>query len=287
MAKSQYPIDGKPGKAWKVTSKFGYRVHPIKKTKKHHNGVDIWKGGNPYLEACFDGKVVGVSTSTDPNGAGNKVVVQSTVMGKKVTWTYFHMVKGSIKVKVGQKISAGTVVGRMGQTGFATGDHLHWEIWAGHLKSQPLKGFATGKGFYDPMKFTAAAIEWEKVNVEAGEETSVEAPVEKMPAHSVEAPVKVVEPVKPAPVKPAPVKPAPVKPAPVKVVVPENVDLPSVILKEGSSGKSVEVLQRKLGIAVDGDFGPATRKAVVGFQVKHDLTADGIVGPKTWKALYV
>jgi murein DD-endopeptidase MepM/ murein hydrolase activator NlpD len=272
MAKSQYPIDGKPGKAWKVTSKFGYRVHPIKKTKKHHNGVDIWKGGNPYLEACFDGKVVGVSTSTDPNGAGNKVVVQSKVMGKKVTWTYFHMVKGSIKVKVGQKISAGTVVGRMGQTGFATGDHLHWEIWAGHLKSQPLKGFATGKGFYDPMKFTAAAIEWEKVNVEAGEETSVEAPVEKMPAHSVEAPVKVVEPVKPAPVKP---------------VSAPAVEVPTAIIKEGSSGALVKKLQGKLGIAVDGDFGPNTRKAVVGFQVKHDLIADGIVGPKTWKALYV
>lgn len=267
MAKSQYPLDGKMGKNWKVTSRFGWRMHPIKKTKKHHNGVDIAKGGNPYLEACFDGKVVGVSTSTDPNGAGNKVVVQSKVMGKKVTWTYFHMVKGSIKVKVGQRIEAGTVVGRMGQTGFANGDHVHWEIWAGHLKSQPLAGFATGKGFYDPMKFTAAAIEWEKVNVEAHLETPVDAPVEKMPAHSIEA--SAVE--------------------PVKVVVPESSALvvPTAIIKEGSTGGLVKTLQKKLGIAVDGDFGPNTRKAVVAFQVKHDLTADGIVGPTTWKVLYV
>lgn len=187
MAKAQYPLDGKIGKHWKITSKFGWRIHPKTKAKKHHNGVDIWKAGNPYLEACFDGKVVGVSTSTDPNGAGNKVVVQSTVMGKKVTWTYFHMVKGSIKVKVGQRIEAGTVVGRMGETGFATGPHLHWEIWKGHLKSQPLAGFNTGKGFYDPMKFTAAAIEWEKVHVEADEATPDSAPVQ---AEAVHGPVK-------------------------------------------------------------------------------------------------
>lgn len=261
MSKSQYPLDGKIGKAWKVTSKFGWRVHPKTGHKKHHNGVDIWRGGNPYLEACFDGKVVGVSTSTDPNGAGNKVIVQSMVMGKKVTWTYFHMVKGSIKVKVGQKISAGTVVGRMGQTGFATGDHVHWEIWAGHLKSQPLKGFATGKGFYDPMKFTAAAIEWEKVNVEAHLETPVDAPVEKMPAHSVEVEAKPVV----APVVSVPV----VKP----------------VLKEGSKGADVKVVQAKLGVTADGIFGPLTKKAVVGFQVKHELEADGIVDETVWKAL--
>lgn len=260
MSKSQYPLDGVQGKAWKVTSKFGYRVHPIKKTKKHHNGVDIWKAGNPYLEACFDGKVVGVSTSTDPNGAGNKVIVQSTVMGKKVTWTYFHMVAGSIKVKVGQKIEAGTVVGRMGETGFATGPHLHWEIWAGHLKSQPLAGFATGKGFYDPMAFMAAAIEWEKVNVEANQETSESAPVTVAPAHSIEAPVA-----------PAPV---PVVSAPVRGTI-----------KEGSHGADVKYLQQKLGINADGIFGSGTKKAVVGFQVKHDLVADGVVGPKTWKVV--
>lgn len=267
MAKSQYPLDGKAGKQWKVTSKFGWRVHPKTGVKKHHNGVDIWQAKEPsYLEACFDGKVVGVSTSTDPNGAGNKVIVQSTVMGKKVTWTYFHMVKGSIKVKVGQKIEAGTVVGRMGDTGFATGKHVHWEIWAGHLKSQPLAGFATGKGFYDPMKFTAAAIEWEKVNVEAHEETPADAPVAPMPAHSVEKAVVSVKPVERAVVK--------------------LVEVPSDIIKEGSTGDLVKKLQSKLGIAVDGNFGPDTRKAVVGFQVKHDLTADGIVGPKTWKVLY-
>jgi len=272
MAKSQYPLDGKIGKAWKITSPFGWRVHPIKKTKKHHNGVDIWQGSAvTYLEACFDGKVVGISTSVDPNGAGNKVVVQSTVMGKKITWTYFHMVAGSIKVKVGQKIEAGTVVGKMGATGFATGKHVHWEIWAGHLKSQPLAGFATGKGFYDPMKFTKAVIEFEKAHAAAPQATPDDAPATEMPAHSIPAEAEAPKPVVEAPKVVAPVVvSAPVKPA------------LSEALKLGSKGSNVVYLQKSLGINPDGDFGPNTKAAVMKFQSAHDLVSDGIVGPKTW-----
>jgi murein DD-endopeptidase MepM/ murein hydrolase activator NlpD len=272
MAKSQYPLDGKIGKAWKITSPFGWRVHPIKKTKKHHNGVDIWQGSAvTYLEACFDGKVVGISTSVDPNGAGNKVVVQSTVMGKKITWTYFHMIAGSIKVKVGQKIEAGTVVGKMGATGFATGKHVHWEIWAGHLKSQPLAGFATGKGFYDPMKFTKAVIEFEKAHAAAPQATPDDAPATEMPAHSIPAEAEAPKPVVEAPKVVAPVVvSAPVKPA------------LSEALKLGSKGSNVVYLQKSLGINPDGDFGPNTKAAVMKFQSAHDLVSDGIVGPKTW-----
>jgi hypothetical protein len=74
MAKSQWPVDGKPGKSWKVTSPFGYRVHPIKKTKKHHNGVDIWQGGaTTYLEAWADGKVIAVYKSDNPNSQEAKL----------------------------------------------------------------------------------------------------------------------------------------------------------------------------------------------------------------------
>lgn len=280
MAKSQYPLDGAPGKAWKVTSKFGWRVHPKTGHKKHHNGVDIWQAKEPsYLEACFDGKVVGVSTSTDPNGAGNKVVVQSTVMGQKITWTYFHMVKGSIKVKVGQKIEAGTVVGKMGETGFATGKHVHWEIWKGHLKSQPMKGFDRGAGFYDPMAFTKSAIEWEKVHADAPLATPDDAPVHEMPAHSIE--------VQPEPAKPAVEAPKPAVEAPKPTLGPLGASVPKPALTEalklGSKGANVKYLQFTLNLTpIDGDFGPGTKAAVMKFQQAHGLVVDGIVGPKTW-----
>jgi len=273
MAKSQWPVDGKPHKDWKVTSPFGYRMHPIKKTKKHHNGVDIWQGKEPsYLEAWADGKVVAVKPNDNPNSAGHSVIVQSTVMGKKVTWTYFHMVKGSIKVKVGQKVEAGTIIGKMGATGFATGKHLHWEIWAGHIKAQPMAGFHNGKGYYDPMTFCKAVIEFEKAHAEADKETPEDAPVTLAPTHSVpEIPTVAVP-----------------KTAPVVKDVPEavaKVAYPGHYLKLGAKDAEVKYLQKKLKVAATGVFDIATDKAVKALQKKHNLAVDGVVGPKTWAKL--
>lgn len=262
MAKSQYPLDGLPGKAWKVTSPFGWRTHPISKEKKHHNGVDIWQAKEPsYLEACYDGKVVNVIVKNDKTSGGNQVVVQSVVAGKKVTWIYMHMVHGSIQVKKGQRISAGQVVGKMGETGFATGKHVHWEVWTGWRTVQPNIN-SGGVGFYDPMKFTAAAILAEKAVVEAD-----------LASPDVEAPVVVEKPVE-----------AP-KPAVAAPVAPVKVEKPKPVLREGAKNGFVKVLQGKLGVPVDGVFGPATKKAVVGFQVQHDLEATGIVDETFWKVI--
>ena len=56
-------------------------------------------------------------------------------------------------------------------------------------------------------------------------------------------------------------------------------------IKSGDRGSDVRELQAKLGITVDGVFGPTTEVAVEEFQAAHGLTPDGIVGPKTWNAL--
>jgi hypothetical protein len=56
-------------------------------------------------------------------------------------------------------------------------------------------------------------------------------------------------------------------------------------LKMGDDGEDVEWLQEKLGVTVDGDFGPATKAAVIAFQERHGLHPDGIVGAKTQAAL--
>lgn len=58
-----------------------------------------------------------------------------------------------------------------------------------------------------------------------------------------------------------------------------------MILKIGSKGKSVEMLQEYLGLKIDGDFGPKTKSAVIKWQNKNGLLGDGIVGPKTWDAM--
>ncbi|MER7000618.1 peptidoglycan-binding protein [Streptomyces sp. NPDC000410] len=64
----------------------------------------------------------------------------------------------------------------------------------------------------------------------------------------------------------------------------------AVTVRPGAQGPAVKAVQRQLaekgvGVAVDGEFGPATTSAVKRFQQKHGLSADGVVGPRTWAAL--
>lgn len=56
-------------------------------------------------------------------------------------------------------------------------------------------------------------------------------------------------------------------------------------LRRGDRGVFVEEMQRKLGVRVDGDYGPKTEAAIREFQRLRGMVADGIVGPRTWMAL--
>lgn len=67
--------------------------------------------------------------------------------------------------------------------------------------------------------------------------------------------------------------------------LPATVDPKRSMLRKGDQGASVRELQARLGLTVDGAFGPKTEAVVKTFQTKHGLTADGLVGPKTWEAL--
>lgn len=176
MAKYQYPIDGIPGKAWKVKSKMGWRIHPVKKEKKHHNGTDIVPGnikGPVYIEAAYPGKVMYAGPSKtkksngEPDGFGYYVKISSMIDGKWYSHLYAHLEKGSLQVKTGDKVEAGKVLGKMGTTGMSTGVHLHWEVWAGkdHGWSD------NGKGFVEPIEFTKALIQAERAKGVANETT--------------------------------------------------------------------------------------------------------------------
>lgn len=70
-------------------------------------------------------------------------------------------------------------------------------------------------------------------------------------------------------------------PNPTPVVLPD----PKPLLRQGATGAAVIETQKRLGITVDGIFGPQTEAAVKAFQTKQGLQTDGIVGPKTWAAL--
>lgn len=207
MAKTQFPIDGKLGKDWKVTSTMGWRIHPIKKVKKHHNGTDIWSKHEPaWIEAPTHGVVINVGNN--PNGFGNSVTLKHKIRGEWYVTLYAHMQNGSIKVKKGQAVEPGTPLGKMGTTGMSTGKHLHWEL----QKGKKWVWNDTGKGFIEPVAFFKALIAWEASIATAPVATPADAPVQEMPAHStVPEAVKTEAPTAPAP---TPAAPAPTKVAP-------------------------------------------------------------------------
>jgi murein DD-endopeptidase MepM/ murein hydrolase activator NlpD len=84
---AQYAIDGKPGKGWSVTSYMGWRIHPIHKDKRHHNGTDIWSGKEPcFIEAPHKGTVIAVGNN--PAGFGNSVTLRHKIRGEWYTTLY-------------------------------------------------------------------------------------------------------------------------------------------------------------------------------------------------------
>jgi len=204
VAKAQQAIDGVQGKDWKITSAMGNRIHPVTKAPKHHNGTDIWSPNEPcWIEAPFDGVVVEARKSTAAGGGfGNFVTLSHKINGEDYVTVYAHMLDDSIKVKPGQKIEAGTPLGKMGSTGMSTGKHLHWEL----QKAKKYAWNATGLNFIEPVAFFDALIKLEAVKGTAKDQTPVDAPAAPAPVHGA-APAP-----KPAP---APAKPvvAPAAPA--------------------------------------------------------------------------
>ena len=211
MAKAQLPIDGKLGKDFKVTSLMGMRIHPVTKEKKHHNGTDIWSSHEPcWIEAPYDGVVLEAKKSTSPGGGfGNYVILLHKIGGKQYTTLYAHMQDGTVKVKKGQKVEAGTPLGKMGTTGMSTGKHLHWELRLGkqHIWDK------MGKNYIEPIAFFKALIAQEAAIATASVEATEDDVVAPAPVHGAKAApapkaVPVVKPVaKPAAKKPA-AKPA-------------------------------------------------------------------------------
>lgn len=118
----------------KITSGFGWRVHPIKKTRKFHNGVDIAapKGANVFCP--FDGKVETVWNDTTYGGGLSLVIKHYN--GYKTG--YAHLSEQC--VKTGQIVKKGEIIAKVGSTGASTGPHLHFTLTNIHgEKIDPVK----------------------------------------------------------------------------------------------------------------------------------------------------
>jgi murein DD-endopeptidase MepM/ murein hydrolase activator NlpD len=110
------PLPGEP----EITSGFGPRIDPFLGTPALHTGVDLLDDYGAPVRATAAGTVV--SASFD-GGYGNMVEIDH---GNGLTTRYAHL--SSIEVTPGQNVGLGTVLGRIGATGRATGPHLHYEV---------------------------------------------------------------------------------------------------------------------------------------------------------------
>lgn len=113
----------------RITSPFGYRMHPILKYRKLHTGVDIGAPNGTPVVSAGSGTVI---ASRFMSGYGNCIMIDH---GGKVT-VYAHL--SSRGVSPGQSVSAGETIGYVGSTGMSTGAHLHFEVRVNGAVQNPL-----------------------------------------------------------------------------------------------------------------------------------------------------
>lgn len=106
-----------------VTSRFSQaRYHPILKTWRAHNGVDYAAPVGTPVRATASGRIISVGWN---GGYGNSVLIQHT--GPYST-LYAHLSSYRSGLRLGQRVEQGEIIGYVGQTGLATGPHLHYEL---------------------------------------------------------------------------------------------------------------------------------------------------------------
>jgi len=110
-----WPVRGK------LTSGYGYRIHPISKKRKFHSGIDIAAPSGTPVHAAEAGEVIYAGWNS--GGYGNLVMIDH---GSNIVSCYAH--NSSISVGVGKNVKRGDTIAKVGSTGYSTGPHCHFEV---------------------------------------------------------------------------------------------------------------------------------------------------------------
>lgn len=113
----------------RVSSEFGYRIHPILGYKKLHTGIDIAAPYGATVIAANSGKVI---ASYYNSSYGNMIIVDH---GGGIATLYAHL--SSRLVNVGANVTRGQTIAKVGSTGMSTGPHLHFEVRLNGIYQNP------------------------------------------------------------------------------------------------------------------------------------------------------
>jgi hypothetical protein len=115
----------------RMASGYGYRIHPIYKTRKYHWGMDFSAPKGTPVYATGNGKVEKVKRSR--RGYGNQVKINH---GFGYKTFYAHLQKYTVRKN--QKVKRGDLIGYVGSSGISTAPHLHYEVIKGGRKVNPV-----------------------------------------------------------------------------------------------------------------------------------------------------
>lgn len=109
-----------------IVSGFGPRVAPCDICSTFHKAVDFAPGAGTPIQAIADGVVSAVNSISWELGVHIKI--DHVVDGQTVSSLYAHMQEGTVTVALGEAVTVGQIIGRVGNTGLSMGPHLHFEI---------------------------------------------------------------------------------------------------------------------------------------------------------------
>lgn len=113
-----------------ITSKYGYRIHPVTNQRSLHTGVDYAVSIGTPVKSIFNGTV---TTATEYGNNGKYIVVSN----KDIKVAYLHL--SDYLVKVGDEVKQGQSIALSGNTGRSTGPHLHMSLYIKGNPVDPLK----------------------------------------------------------------------------------------------------------------------------------------------------
>ncbi len=149
--------NGNPLKMMKVTAKFGWRIHPVTKKKRFHNGIDLRAKRRTDVHATADGVVRYVQSKN--KGNYGRMIIISHNFGFETVFAHLRFVK----VKVGDVVKRGQLIAKSGNSGRSSGPHLHYEIRYASKVLNPKYFMAWNMQNYEKIFEKQRRVEWESL----------------------------------------------------------------------------------------------------------------------------